>query len=143
MTAIAHIVQGLRQALATTDVSIQQIGDDSIEVSDSSAKPGRRIDIFIRGESDFDVGFHVPGRQGSPFEQVMAGAAEEAAAVQRAVVQFVADLIAERVVLAMDDRLFGGGRRFIAARDLSASIMKHLAWVVSWRGTYDTEASAA
>ena len=113
-----------------------------IEVSDPSAKPGRQITVHVRDDGDFDIAFHIAGKQGSPFEQVVIGNPEDAEGVLASVVQFVADLVGERLVLIWDKRVLSGGRRFIAPADLSATMLKHCSWVVSWRGTYDSDATA-
>lgn len=132
----------LRIALAKTGAVVELIEDGWVTV-EGSPKPGRRIEVYVRDASDFDVRFHVPEKQGSPFEQVIAGDPHEAEEVQSTVAQFVADLVAERQILLMDPQLFRGGRRFLAASDVNDSTVRHASWVVSWRGTYDSDAPAA
>lgn len=142
MSTSTSFADRLRIALANTGAVVELTEDGWITV-EGSLKPGRRIEVYVRDASDFDVRFHVPEKQGSPFEQVIAGDLHEAEEVQSTVAQFVADLVAERQILLMDPRLFRGGRRFLAASDVNDSMVRHASWVVSWRGTYDSDAPAA
>ncbi len=109
----------------------------------TAAAAGRRIEIRVRDDTDIDVAFHVPEKRGSPFEQVITGPSEDAAAVQASVVEFVSDLVAERTVLAMDRRFFKGGRRFIQLSGLRPAGLKYVSWVVSWQGTHDRDPDAS
>lgn len=109
---------------------------DALEVT-SVRRPGHRIEIRMRDCADFDVAYVVPEKPGSPFEQVIAGPREDSADVLQSVVDFVDDLLWERIILGWDARLFGGGRRFLRAKDMDATARTRLEWVVSWRGSYD------
>ena len=51
--------------------------------------------------------------------------------------QFVADLIAERLVLAYKKGVLSGGREFPRPGDLTHKARRGFAWVTSWQGTYD------
>ena len=139
---LGPIVDQLEQGLAGEGAVVTRRNHDSIDVSDPSTKPGRQITVLVRDDGDVDVAFHIPEKRGSPFEQVIIGSTEDAEGVLASVVRFVADLVGERLILIWDKRLLSGGRRFIAPADLSATMLKHCSWVVSWRGTYDSDESA-
>ena len=142
MSTTERIVERLRAALATTGTHVESLEDRLIGVA-GSPKPGRRITVYVRDDLDFDVAFHVPEKQSSPLEQVIVGPAEEVNEVQSAVVQFVTDLVCERLILLMDKRLIRGGRKFMMVSEMSPSTLKHASWIASWRGTYDSDAPAA
>jgi hypothetical protein len=128
----------LREALAETGAEVEARDDDLIEISNPAAKPGRLITLHVRGDSDLDVAFHVGDKAGGPFEQVFSGSVENAREVQIEAVRLVADLVTERRVLGMQKGFFKGGRRFIAASELSVAMRKRLSWVVSWGGSFDS-----
>ena len=109
---------------------------DALEVT-SVGRSGHRIEIRIRDCADFEVAYVVPGKPGSPFEQVIAGPREDSPAILQSVVDFVDDLVQERIVLGWDARMFGGGRRFLKTTDMDATARSRFEWVVSWRGSYD------
>jgi hypothetical protein len=50
VSRIERIAERLREALATTEASVRPVGDHWVEISNSSAKAGRRIDVFARAE---------------------------------------------------------------------------------------------
>ena len=137
MTTTERMTDRLSVALAGTSALVASVDADSVSI-EGSPKAGRRIEVYVRDASDFDVRFHIPEKKGSPFELLIAGNIEEAEEVQRSVARFVADLVAERQILIMDTR----GRQFIAVSDVG-SLARHISWVVSWCGTYDSDATAA
>jgi hypothetical protein len=136
---LQRLLQNLRTALASTSAAVTIADDASLEVSDPSATDGRRIEVRVLAIADVEVSFHAPDKPGSPFEQIIVGDIAEAEEVQAAVVDFVSDLVAERVILAMDDRVFKGGRQFIPVADIDAPASSTHVWRVSWRGTYDQD----
>jgi hypothetical protein len=103
----------------------------------SLEKPGRRIEVRVRDLGDFEVANVVPGKPGSHFEQVMAGPPEESAAVLQSVVDFVKDLIGERIELGWNAGMLHDGRRLLRTGDLDASARSHLQLVISWRGSHN------
>jgi hypothetical protein len=52
--------------------------------------------------------------------------------------RFVADLLAERLVLGYGKDAFRGGRRFLIP-SLAEANRRHLKWSTSWLGTHDWE----
>ncbi len=68
------------------------------------------------------------------------GAAGDADALA-AVARFVADLLAERFVLALRSGWFRGGREFLAPAELTPERRRGFDRVVSWRGAYDEPAA--
>ena len=134
-----HIAVQIRRALSPLGASVKRVGEDWVEVSGASVKPGRHIAVYVRDPFDFDVQIHMPERRGSPFEQVIVGTPEEAQDIQATVVQFVADLVEERLVVAMDNRIFRGGHRFLTPSNMRKANLRHLSWVASWRGTFDSD----
>jgi hypothetical protein len=139
-----RVADQLRQHLRPESVaaSVTTPRDDTIAIANPSGDSDRLIEVRIRDDSDVEVALFVPGRPGSPFEQVFSGPVSEADLVLREALTFVGDLVADRVVLAWDSRPLRGGRRFLKASDLNPETLRHLAWVVSWRGTHDRQAPA-
>ena len=144
MIESARVADLLHQHLgpAAVAASIATPRNDTVTIADPSGHSDRVIEVRIRDDSDVEVKFFVPGKPSSPFEQVFSGPTPEAEMVLREALSFVADLIADRIVLAWDSRLLRGGRRFLNASDLKPESLRHLAWVVSWRGTHDWNAPA-
>jgi hypothetical protein len=105
--------------------------------------PHRFLEVRLRDPADLEIAFFVASKSGSPFEQMFTGPSEEADAVGREAVAFVCDLIAERMVLALDPTPLRGGRRFLRIGDLTPSTLRQLAWIVSWRGARDWSAPDA
>ncbi len=138
-TALDRFTQRLAEEVGRA-VVIERAAEDRCEILPAESGERRRLEVWCRGPADLEVAFHVPGKQGSPFEQVIAGPAAEEDAVLEAAVRFVADLVRERRVLAWDRRLLRGGRRFLEAGELAPETRRRLAWVVSWRGTWNWSA---
>jgi hypothetical protein len=141
VSAIGKVFDQLRLNLSTSEADVRIVGARRAEVSGATANSGRRIGIYARDDFDFDVAFHVPEKLGTPFEQVFCGTPDEAEEVQATVVQFVVDLVRERIVLSMDNHPLKGGRRFVPSSELTETALKKLSWAVSWRGTHDSEAN--
>lgn len=134
------IVEQLRRIL-TPEVTINvRTNEDTIEIAPASGPTGLRLEVRVRSTADLEVAFVVPSKTGSPFEQVFVGPPEEEDAVVEEVVGFVADLVAERMVLAWDARWFRGGRRFLRIDELTPDALRHLAWVISWGRSHDWNA---
>ena len=109
----------------------------SIEVR-SPLKPAvQRLHILLRPDGDIQVEYHIANKRGSPFEMLIAlPEGQEAAAIEGASI-FVADLLAERLVLAYAKGLFSGGSRFIEPGLLRESDRRSFSWITSWLGTFD------
>jgi hypothetical protein len=102
----------------------------------------RRLEIELRPDGDVDVRFHYSRASRGPAEAHGPVDAGREAEVFREVARFVADLLAERVVLAFRRGWFRGGREFIPTTELTPERRRRLAQVVSWRGTHDWVAPA-
>ena len=50
---------------------------------------------------------------------------------------FVAELLAERLVLAFAKSFLRGGRCFLDPKTITESERRSLRWIASWLGTYD------
>jgi hypothetical protein len=50
---------------------------------------------------------------------------------------FVADILAERLMLGLAKGLFRGGSRFLKPDSLTESDRRNFKWITSWRGTFD------
>jgi hypothetical protein len=110
----------------------------SIEIQ-SPLKPAvQRLNVLLRHDGDIQVEYHIANKRGSPFELLVGlPEGEEAPAIEE-VSLFVADLLAERLVLAYAKGLFSGGRRFIKPGSLlMESDRRGFSWITSWLGTFD------
>jgi len=93
--------------------------------------------VVLRWDGDIQVEYHIAGKPGSPFEALFPLPPDEEAQVIEAVSVFVADLLAERLVLADEKGFFKGGRRFVSPGSLTESGCRSFRWTTSWRGTFD------
>ncbi len=95
--------------------------------------------VLLRSDGDIQVEYHLAGVHGSPFEALFSipGGDEEKGIEE--VVRLVHGLLTERLVLAMDQRWWRGGRLFLPAAQLDQGQSHKLSWVTSWRGTYDRQ----
>lgn len=98
------------------------------------ADSSRQLTIHFRDDGDIDVAFALQGVKGSPFEQHFIVHREASSTAAAAIVHFVSDLVAERIVLAYV-RGWKGGRKFIAPQDHAA--FARAEWTASWLRTYD------
>ena len=104
----------------------------------SPVRPERQhLVILLRSDGDVQVEYHLAAVEGSPFEALFSIPDDREAEALEEVARFVRDLLTERLVLAMDPRRWRGGRLFLLAEQLSERRPGELAWVTSWRGTYD------
>jgi hypothetical protein len=104
----------------------------------SPAAPGeRRLEVELRQDGDVDVRFHYSAKSRGPAEAHYPVVDGHEAEVLRHVARFVADLLAERLVLAFRRGWFRGGREFIPPAELTPEHKRQLECVISWRGTYD------
>jgi len=107
-----------------------------VEVRSPTRPTVQCLRILLRHDGDIQVEYHDAQKSGSPFELLfMLEAGHEEEAIKRASL-FVADVLAERVVLAYGKGLFQGGRRFLIPA-LAEANRHHLKWTTSWLGTYD------
>ncbi len=108
----------------------------------------RRLAVELRPDGDVDVRLHygaphpATGRGPAEAHFLVAsdGAAGEADALAAAA-RFVADLLAERLVLALRRGWLRGGREFLAPAELTPERRRRVDRVVSWRGAYDWPAA--
>jgi hypothetical protein len=128
--------------LRQEQASVSLLDSDTICIGLPSSLKGRALEIRIRGVSDIEVAFVVPGKKGSPFEQLFVGPSAEETSLIGEVVSFVSDIVNERVALAWASGVLGGGRRFLRARELGPAERRKYAWSVSWAGSLDWERGA-
>src|SRR5690242_16595102 len=134
----------LPAAVAWTRASTQQHvaghpAGHSFTATSPCRTPPRALEVNVRHDGDADVCFSLDGVPASPFEQhfvVRDAPVEDAAA---AIAEFVADLVAERRVLVMDNGFLRGGRLFLTPQQLEECSPRRVAWVASWNGTYDRD----
>lgn len=105
----ADITNRLRQALRQEQASVSVIDSATICIDPPSSLAGRALEIRIRDVSDIEVAFVVPGKTGSPFEQLFVGPSADETSLIGDVVSFVSDIVNERVALAWDPAWLGGG----------------------------------
>jgi len=107
-----------------------------VEVQSPVRPTVQHLRILLRHDGDIQVEYHVAGKSGSPFELLfLLEAGHEEEEVKRAS-QFVADVLAERLVLAYRRGIFKRGRQFLLPAQAEAC-RRHLKWSTSWLGTYD------
>jgi hypothetical protein len=95
------------------------------------------LNILLQHDGDIQVEYHITDKRGSPFEMfIVLAEGQEAAAIEAASL-FVADLLAERLVLADAKSLFRGRRRFLKPGSLTESDRRSYSWITSWLGTFD------
>jgi len=107
-----------------------------VEVRSAARPTVQHLNILLRHYGDIQVEYHDANKSGSPFELLFileAGHEEEAI---KQVSLFVADVLAERLVLVYSKGVFRGGRRFLIPALVEAT-RRHLKWSTSWLGTYD------
>jgi len=107
-----------------------------VEVRSAARPTVQHLNILLRHDGDIQVEYHDANKSGSPFELLFileAGHEEEAI---KQVSLFVADVLAERLVLVYSKGVFRGGRRFLIPA-LAEANRRHLKWSTSWLGTYD------
>jgi hypothetical protein len=108
-----------------------------IEVRSPLRPALQRLDIVLRHDGDIQVEYHIADKRGSPFEMLIVLAeGQEAVAIEEASL-FVADILAERLVLANAKGIFRGGRRFLKPGSLTESDRRGFNWITSWLGTFD------
>ncbi len=109
----------------------------SVEVSSPHTRDDRKLTIDL-WEREIEVRFYVgrSGVGGAPYEANADVPAGKEAETIAGMVSFVADILNERLVLAME-RSVRGGRVFLEPGELTPSRRNGLKWIASWRGTYD------
>jgi hypothetical protein len=107
-----------------------------IEVRSPVRPTAQRLRILLRHDGDIQVEHYIADKAGSPFEVLFVLAAgKEPEAIEQASL-FVAEVLAERLVLVCAKGFFKGGRRFITPA-LAKSDRRHLEWSTSWLGAHD------
>lgn len=96
----------------------------------------QKLVVRPRGAGDIQIEYHDAQKQDSPFEILLLGIATPRECAERAA-QVVADLTAERLVLAYKKGVLSGGRQFLRPGDLTERVRRRFDWVASWRGFYD------
>jgi hypothetical protein len=130
------LADGTRESSPATSGSRGE-SEYRIEVR-SPLKPAvQRLNIVLRHDGDIQIEYHIADKRGGPFEMlILLAEGQEAAAIEEASL-FVADLLAERIVLAYAKGLFRGGRRFLKPGSLTESDRRSFSWITSWLGTFD------
>ena len=125
-----------RERSSATSGSLSQ-SEYRIEVLSPLRPAVQRLNILLRYDGDIQVEYYITDKRGSPFETLIVLAkGQEAAAIEEASL-FVADLLAERLVLASRKGLFRRGRRFLKPGSLTESNRRSFRWITSWLGTFD------
>jgi hypothetical protein len=107
-----------------------------VEVRSPARPTVQRLRILLRHDGDIQVEYHIVGKSGNPFEVLFVlEAGHEKEAITQASL-FVADVLAERLVLVYSKGVFRGGRRFLIP-PLAEANRRHLKWTTSWLGTHD------
>ena len=104
-------------------------------VVDERVEGTKSIRVVLRPDGDVQIEFHLPGRAGSPFEQLFVLPPDEKEAAVDEICQFVDGLLNEKIVLAVDGRLVRGGRRWVSPEELNR--VAKLRFSASWHGTFD------
>lgn len=115
-------------------------GEWWIEAASENQPPdGRKLEIAVRRDGDVEVRIYVGplGVGQAPYEAYFPVPAGEEPQVMAEVVRFVADWLAERIVLIYRRGWFRGGRDFVPPSDLTPDRRRGLKWSASWGGTYD------
>src|SRR5579871_5566761 len=108
-----------------------------IEVRSPLRPSTQHLNILLRHDGEIQIEYHFTVKSGSPFEMLIRLApGKELAGIEEAA-HFVADLLAERVVLAYTKGLFRAGRRFLNPCALTESTRRDLSWITSWQGNFD------
>jgi hypothetical protein len=107
-----------------------------VEVRSPARPTIQHLRILLRHDGDIQVEYHDANKYGSPFELLfILEAGHEEEAIKQAS-SFVADVLAERLVLVYSKGVFRGGRRFMIPA-LAEANRRQLKWSTSWLGTYD------
>jgi hypothetical protein len=107
-----------------------------IEIRSPTRPAVQHLTILLRHDGDIQVEYHVADKSGSPFELLLILEAGHDEETIKGASLFVADILAERLVLAYRKGLFKAGRQFLLPAQAQAS-RRHLKWTTSWLGTYD------
>lgn len=100
----------------------------------------QRLVVLLRRDGDMQVEYHIADKVGSPFEMLFdVRDGQERSAIEE-VSRFVADLLAERLVLAYAKGLFKGGSYFLPPESLTDQ--HRFSWITSWLGTFDWAATS-
>ncbi len=108
----------------------------SVEVRSPTRPAVQHLTILLRHDGDIQVEYHIAEKSGSPFELLFVLKAGHEEEVIKRASQFVADILAEQLVLVYSKGVFKGGRRFLIP-PLAEASRRHLKWSTSWLGTYD------
>jgi hypothetical protein len=108
-----------------------------VEVRPAASIDDRKLTIDLR-DGEINVGFYVGrvGAGGAPYEANADIPAGREAEMIAGMIRFVADILNERLVLAME-RSWRGGHVFLEPGELTPSRRRGLEWIASWRETYD------
>jgi hypothetical protein len=108
-----------------------------IEVRSPLRPSTQHLNILLRHDGEIQIEYHFTVKSGSPFEMLIPlVAGRELAGIEEATL-FVADLLAERLVLVHTKGVFRGGRRFLNPCSLTESARRDLSWITSWLGNFD------
>jgi hypothetical protein len=108
-----------------------------IEIPSPARPEAQRLIVQLRHDGDIQVEYHVANKRGGPFEMVFGLTEGQEGDAIESVAQFVAAVLAERLVLAYAKGFFRGGRRFATPDSLTESERRSFSWITSWLGTFD------
>jgi hypothetical protein len=109
-----------------------------MEVMSPTRPDQQRLAVLLRRDGDIQIEYHVAGKRGSPFELLLGPCDEYEKCVAEAA-RIVADLLAERLLLAYDRGFFKSGNRFVEPSEVTPEVRDHLKWSTSWHGSHDFE----
>jgi hypothetical protein len=112
-----------------------------IEVPSPVQLRDRFMVIQLRHDRDIQVEYHVDGERKKPFETFFVHPAGQEKDAIESIVAFVADILAERLVL-VDTKSIFGERRFVKRDSLSDLDRRRLSRSISWLGSYDWQTPA-
>jgi hypothetical protein len=107
-----------------------------IEAASPAQLRDRSMVIHLRHDRDIQVEYHIDGERKRPFETFFLLPAGEEKDAIASIVAFVADILAERLVLVDTKGIFGE-RRFVKRDSLSDLDRQRLSRIISWLGSYD------
>lgn len=97
---------------------------------------GQSLVIQLRYDGDIQVEYHIDNDRDSFESFFILPAGQESDAIEE-IARFVADVLAERLVLIKTKGIFGGKRRFLNPDSLAESDRRSVTWIASWLGTFD------
>lgn len=129
-TLLLRMLDRVRLIPSRSEVS--EDGRVRFVVPNPNESPIEKLEVSMGDGGDVEVALHVPGRRGSPFEQLFVWSSDPEYLPY--VVGFVADLLEDRRVLAYRSGWFRGGREFERRERLGGGEDARFEWIATWSG---------